>query len=422
MEIRTTLKNVWNAFLGRDPTPQNLGAGSFSYYNPQRKRYLTRGNEKTIVKAIYNQISVDCAKLNVRHVRLDEEDRYKETIKGPLNDALSCSANIDQTGRAMIQDAVESMLEEGCIAIVPVMTDGNPNFTESFQVEEIRVGRVTEWFPRAVRVDLYNDRTGQHQEVILQKKFVAIVENPFYRTMNEPNSTAQRLLRVCRQIDALNDQASSGKLDIIIQLPYTIRSDGRRVQAESRRKAIEGQLTGSQYGIAYIDGTEKVIQLNRSLENNLWTQYEALQSQLYNELGFSQAIFDGTADEKTMLNYQNRTIEPIMTAITEEMARKWISKTARSQKQSIRFFNDPFKLVPVAQLAEITDKFTRNEIMSSNEFRSIIGLKPSSDPKADELINSNLNHPDEGQGGNSGGLNKKQANVDLDAIVSKISK
>lgn len=387
------LKNTWNAFLGRDPTP-NTTYGYGSSFRPDRQR-LTRGNARSIVNTIYNQIAIDCATVNIRHVRLDDEGRYSETIADSLNRCLSASANIDQTGRALIQDVVMSMLDEGCVAIVPVETEFNPFRTESYKILQLRTGRIVEWFPQSIRVEVYNEQIGQKQMVTLPKEMVAIVENPFYSIMNETNSTLQRLIRILNQVDRTNDENSSGKLDLIVQLPYQIKTDAKRKYAEERRKDITAQLTGSQYGIAYIDSTEHVIQLNRGIENNLWTQAKDLLEQLYNQLGFSKAIFDGTADEKTMLNYNNRTIEPIVSAITEEMERKWLSKTALSQGQAIRFFKDPFKLVPVAQLAEIADKFTRNEIMSSNEFRSIIGLKPSDDPNADKLRNSNLNHPDE---------------------------
>lgn len=390
--IGDRIKNAWNAFMGRDPTPRYWGGGSS--YRPDKSRY-NRTNLKSILSSVYNQIAVDCASIDINHVRLDENGRYKETIRSTLNRALTVEANVDQTGRALLKDAVSSMLDEGCVAIVPTVTSANPARTESYKIYELRVGRITEWFPRQVRVELYNEDTGRKETLLFDKSYVAIVENPFYSTMNEPNSTAKRLVRVLNQLDRSNEDQCMNRLDLIIQLPYTIKSDARRRQAEARRKDIEAQLTNSQLGIAYTDGTEHVIQLNRSLENNLWTQAKELQEQLYNELGFSKAIFDGTADEQTMLNYNNRTIEPILSAITEEMERKWISETAMTQGQAIRYFKDPFKLVPVAQLAEISDKFTRNEIMTSNEFRAVIGMKPANDPKADELRNANLNHPDE---------------------------
>lgn len=388
------VKNVWNAFLGRDPT-QKSGAYSFmSEYRPDRLRSIRVG-KKQIVSAIYNQISVDCAAIDIKHVRLDDEGRYKETIDDSLNWCLSRSANIDQTGRTLIRDAVFSMLDEGAIAIVPVDCSEDPEKTDSYDIESLRVGKIVEWLPSEVRVEVYDELTGQKKQRLLSKRYVAIVENPFFSIMNEPNSVAQRLQKVLSQLDRMNDESVSGKLDLIIQLPYMVKSEAGRRRADQRRKDIVAQLTGNQYGIAYTDGSERIVQLNRPLENNLWEQAKELQTQLFNQLGFSEAIYNGSADEKTMLNYQNRTIEPILTAITEEMERKWLSRTAVSQNQAIRFYKNPFKLVPVNQLAEIVDKFTRNEVMSSNEFRAIIGLKPSNDPKADQLINSNLNHPEE---------------------------
>lgn len=392
------LKNSWNAFLGRDPTKRMVDYGSVygSITRPDRP-YVRMTNLKSIVSSIYNQIAVDCSLINIYHVRLDEENRFKEVIDDSLNRVLSKDANIDQTGRAMIQDAVMSMLDEGVVAIVPTWTDVDPNRTDSYKILELRVGRILEWYPKYVRLELYNDTNGQREQIVLEKSIVAIVQNPFYEIMNQPNSLGKRLTRLLAQLDRTNETNSSGKLDLIIQLPYVIKSDLKRNQAEQRRKDIEAQLTGSQHGIAYTDATEHVIQLNRSVENNLWTQAKEVQEQLFNQLGLCTAIFNGTADEKTLLNYNNRTIEPILTAIVEEMERKWISKTAQTQKQGIRFFKDPFKLVPVQQLAEIVDKLTRNEVMSSNEFRSILGLKPSDDPRANELRNSNLNHPDEKQ-------------------------
>lgn len=424
MAIRNALKNVWNAFLGRDPTPPSYDMGSFSFYSPLRPR-LRGGSEKDTVKVMYNRIAVDCAAINVNHVRLDEDGDFKEIINDSLNYALTKSANIDQTGRALLQDAVTMMLDEGHVAIVPVEADIDPDSSESFKVYELRAGKVIEWGPRHVLVDLYNDKTGMHSQLRFPKSYVAIIQNPFYLTMNDGNSTVRRLLKLYRQVESMNDMASSGKLDLIIQLPYSVKTDIKREQAESRRKSIEAQLTQNQYGIAYVDATERIIQLNRSLENNLWVQIQDLQNQLYAELGFSQAVFDGTADEKTMLNYNSRTIEPIMTALTEEMERKWISKTAITQGQAIMFFKDPFKLVPVAQLAEISDKFTRNEIMSSNEFRSKIGLKPSDDPRADQLINSNLNHPDDQVGGGTGdnlANQEKHEKANVESIIQKLSK
>lgn len=387
------LKNAWSAFTGRDPTMNYISG--YSYPHSQSRHQISRNNLRSVVSSVYNQIAVDCAAIDIRHVRLDEENHFKETIDSNLNRCLNRSANLDQTARALILDVVISMLDEGVVGILPIETSANPSLTESYDIYQLRTAKIMEWFPKHVRVEVYNQETGQKQQIIVEKRNIAIVENPFYYIMNEPNSTAQRLIRVLNQLDRSNEESSAGKLDLIVQLPYIIKTEARRKQAEERRKSIEAQLTGSQYGIAYTDSTEKVIQLNRSLENNLWNQAKELQEDLFNQLGFSKAIFDGTADEKTMLNYNNRTIEPILSAIVEEMERKWLSRTAITQHQAIRFFKDPFKLVPVAQLAEISDKFTRNEIMTSNEIRGVIGMQPSKDPKADELRNSNLNHPDE---------------------------
>lgn len=393
--IKDLFRNTWNAFLGRDPTLNNFYGGYSSSYRPDRTRPRSI-NYRSIITTIQNQIAVDCASINVRHVRVDNENKYKETIDDDLNHVLSRSANIDQTGRALLQDIVMSLLDEGVVAIVPVKTDVDPYENENFNIKELRVGKILEWFPHKVRVEVYDDRIGQKNQIIIDKGIIAIVENPFYSIMNEPNSTMKRLNTILNQLDQSNSQSSAGKLDMIIQLPYVIKTEAKRKYAEERRKDIEAQLSNSTYGVAYTDGTEKIVQLNRSLENNLWVQAKELQAQLYNQLGFSEAIFNGTADEKTMLNYQNRTIEPILSAITEEMERKWLNRTDISDGEAIRFFKDPFKLVPVAQIAEIADKFTRNEILSSNELRAIIGMKPSNDPRADELINSNLNHPNEG--------------------------
>lgn len=386
------LRHAWNAFTGRDPTP--TGGGTVSFYRPDRPRF-TRGNERSIVTSIYNRIAMDVATLTINHVRLDENGRYRETIKSGLNECLTLSANKDQTGRAFIQDIVMSMLDEGCVAIVPVDTTLNPKVTGSYDITSMRVGKVIEWYPDHVRVRLYNDRKGEKEEITLPKSMVAIVENPLFAVMNEPNSTLQRLIRKLNLLDAVDEQSSSGKLDLIIQLPYVIKSDARKRQAEDRRKQIEDQLAGSKYGIAYADGTERITQLNRSVENNLLKTIEYLTTMLYGQLGLSQAIMDGTADEKQMLNYNNRTIEPIVSAIVDSMKWKFLTKTARSQGQSIMFFRDPFKLVPVENVAEIADKFTRNEIMTSNEFRQVIGMKPSDDPKADELRNANISAPNE---------------------------
>lgn len=406
--IRERVKNIWDAFRGRSPT--NYQDRMFGSSSKPDQRYVRYGNDRSIIMTICNQIAVDCSAINVKHVRLNDEGKYKETIDDSLNCALTRSANVDQTGRAMMLDTVESLLEEGVIAMVPVVTDGNPEETDAFRIEEIRTGKVVEWYPRRVDVDLYNEDTNQHEVVNVAKRYTSIVQNPFYTTMNTPNSVAKRLMRVLSQLDRANEAYNPGKLDIIVQIPYALKNSLKREQAERRRKDIEEQLIGSSYGIAYADGTEKIIQLNRSLENNLWTQAKEMQEQLFNQLGLCKAIFDGTADEQTMLNYYNRTIEPILSAITEEMERKWISKTARAQKQAIRFYRDPFKLVPVLNLAEIADKFTRNEIMSSNEFRSIIGLTPDTNPKSDMLINSNLNQSEdqlEAMGLSSGSGNEK---------------
>lgn len=392
--IGSRLKHAWNAFLNRDPTSNYRDSGISYSYRPDRPRF-TRGNEKSIVTSVYNRIALDVSSIDIRHVRLDENDRYLSIVNSGLNNCLSLEANIDQTGRAFVQDIVMSMFDEGSVAIIPVDTSRNPNETESYDILTMRTGQILEWFPRHVRVRVYNDRTGQREDIMVAKETVAIVENPLYAVINEPNSTMQRLIRKLNLLDAVDEQASSGKLDLIIQLPYVIKTETRRQQAEKRRKDIEEQLSGSKYGIAYTDGTERITQLNRSVENNLMKQIEYLTSMLYSQLGITTTILDGTADEKTMLNYNNRSIEPIISAIVDEMKRKFLTKTARSQKQSITFFRDPFKLVPVNDLAEIADKFTRNEIMTSNEIRQIIGMKPADDPKADELRNSNINQSNE---------------------------
>ena len=393
--ISSRLKHAWNAFINnRDPTASFRDIGGGYSYRPDRPR-LTRGNERSIVTSVYNRIALDVAAIDIQHCKLDENGRLLEEMDSKLNQCLTLEANLDQTSRAFIQDAVMSMLDEGCVAIVPVETTLDPKVTQSYDILSIRTAKILEWFPKHVRVRLYNERTGQKEDIMLPKSMVAIVENPLFAVINEPNSTMQRLIRKLSLLDVTDEQTASGKLDLIIQLPYIIKTDARRQQAEQRRKDIEMQLAGSKYGIAYTDGTEKITQLNRSLENNLMKQVEYLTNLLFSQLGITQSILDGTADEKTMLNYYTRTIEPIISAIVDEMKRKFLSKTARSQKQSIMFFRDPFKLVPVNDIAEIADKFTRNEIMSSNEFRQIVGLRPSSDPKADKLINSNLNHPEE---------------------------
>lgn len=386
------LKNAWNTFMNRDPTRSYREAGISYSYRPDRPRF-TRGNERTIATSVYNRIALDVSAISIQHVRLDDNGRFLETINSGLNNCLSLSANIDQTGRAFIQDIVMSMFDEGCVAIVPVDTTRDPETTGSYDIETMRTGKILEWYPRSVKVRVYNDRTGQKEDIILSKDTVAIVENPLYAVINEPNSTMQRLIRKLNLLDAVDEQSSSGKLDLIIQLPYVIKSEARREQAERRRKDIESQLSGSKYGIAYTDGTERITQLNRSVENNLLKQIEYLTNMVYSQLGITAGVMDGTADEKTMLNYNNRTVEPIVSAIADAMKRTFLTKTARSQRQSIEFFQDPFKLVPVSDLAEIADKFTRNEIMTSNEIRQIVGMKPSKDPKADELRNKNLSEP-----------------------------
>lgn len=383
------LKHAWNVFRSRDPTAEFGDIGSSYYYRPDRPRF-TRGNERSITTSVLNRIALDVSAIDIRHVRLDKNGRFLEEINSGLNNCLTLSANMDQTGRAFKQDIVMSMLDEGCVAIVPTDTTTDPKVTDSYDVETMRVGKIIQWRPRHVQVRLYNEQTGNKEEIWLPKKMVAIVENPLYAVMNEPNSTMQRLVHKLGLLDITDEQTASGKLDLIIQLPYVIKTDARRQQAENRRKDIEMQLAGSKYGIAYTDGTEKITQLNRSLDNNLMKQVEYLTNQLYSQLGITQTILDGTADEKTMLNYYSRTIEPIVSAIADEMKRKFLTKTARTQNQSIEFFRDPFKLVPVNDIAEIADKFTRNEIMTSNEIRQIVGMKPSDDPKADELRNSNI--------------------------------
>ena len=383
------LKHAWNVFRSRDPTAEFGDIGASYYNRPDRPRF-TRGNERSITTSVLNRIALDASAIDILHVRLDKNGRFLEEINSGLNNCLTLSANTDQTGRAFKQDVVMSMLDEGCVAIVPTDTTMNPKVTDSYDIETMRVGKIIQWRPQHVQVRIYNEQTGKKEELWLPKKTVAIVENPLYAVMNEPNSTMQRLIHKLGLLDITDEQTASGKLDLIIQLPYVIKTDARRQQAENRRKDIEMQLAGSKYGIAYTDGTEKITQLNRSLENNLMKQVEYLTNQLYSQLGITQTILDGTADEKTMLNYYNRTIEPIVSAIADEMKRKFLTKTARTQNQSIEFFRNPFKLVPVNDIAEIADKFTRNEIMTSNEIRQIVGMKPSDDPKADELRNSNI--------------------------------
>lgn len=396
MEIFDRIQHAWNAFMNKDPTYNYQGVGMGYSYRPDRPR-LTRGNERSIINSIFNKIALDVASIDIVHCKLDENNRYIETIDSGLNNCLTLEANIDQTGRAFIQDVVMSMLDEGSVAIVPVDTTINPKDTNSYDIVSMRTGKILAWYPEHVRVQLYNEKTGKKEELILPKKTVGIIENPLYTVINEQNSTMQRLKRKLALLDMVDEQNSSGKLDLIIQLPYVVKSDARRQQAEKRRKDIEMQLVGSKYGIAYTDGTERITQLNRPIDNNLFTQVESLTSMLYSQLGITQSVLDGTADEKTMLNYYNRSIAPFVDAIVDELKRKFLSKTARTRRQSIQAFRDPFKLVPVNELAEIADKFTRNEILSSNEIRQIIGRKPSKDPKADQLVNSNISQPNQGQ-------------------------
>lgn len=394
--LSTKIRHAWNAFLNRDPTINNfkMESGYAQYTKPDRMRF-SRGNEKSIITSVYNRIAMDVSSISIQHVRLDKNDRFIEQLKTPLNECLTLSANLDQTSRAFFQDVVMSMFDEGCVAIVPVETEGDPILSDSYDIYSLRVGQIIEWYPNDIRVRVYNEKTGQRKELILPKRIVCIIENPLYAIINEPNSTMQRLIRKLNLLDVVDEQSSSGKLDLIIQLPYVIRTEARRQQAENRRKDIEMQLSGSKYGIAYTDGTERITQLNRPAENNLMQQVEYLTSMLYSQLGITTEIMNGTADEQVMLNYHDRTIEPILSAIVDEMKRKFLTKTARTQKQSIKFFNDPFKLVPVSKISEMADKFTRNEIMTSNEFRQVIGLKPSDDPSADELRNKNLSQPKE---------------------------
>lgn len=388
LNLSTRLVHAWNAFTSRDPTQYIITGPGYSS-RPDRPR-LSRGNEKSIATSIFNRIAIDVSSVSIKHCRLDKNGRYVEDIDSGLNNCLTLEANKDQTGRAFIQDAVLSMLDEGCVALVPVETTIDPKNSNSYQIDSMRTGKITEWYPDMVRVRLYNDRTGEKEEILLPKSQVAIIENPLYAVVNEYNSTMQRLIRKLSLLDVTDEQTASGKLDLIIQLPYVIKTETRREQAERRRKDIIEQLAGSQYGIAYTDGTEKITQLNRSLENNLLKQVEYLTNMVYSQLGITQSVLDGTADEKTMLNYTNRTVEPIISAIVDELKRKFLTKTARSQLQSIVYFRDPFRLVPVNDIAEIADKLTRNEIMTSNEIRQIVGMQPSKDPKADELVNSNI--------------------------------
>ena len=405
MGLLEKLKNAWNAFRQveeptyRAPTYINYGYSSSS--RPDRM-YFTRGNDRSIITAVYTRMAVDVAMLDFRHVRTDEENRYLEDVDSGLNGCLTLEANKDQTARAFIQDAMQSLFDEGCIALVPIDTDKNPYDTSSYDILSMRVGRITQWMPDNIRVEVYNDRKGFKQEIVMPKADVAIIENPLYSIMNAPNSTLQRLIRKLNLLDAIDEQSGSGKLDLIIQLPYIIKTDARRQQADKRRKDIEEQLSGSKYGIAYTDGTEKITQLNRPVDNNLLNQITYLTSMLYSQLGIDETILNGTADPKTMLNYTNRTIKPLALCLVDEMKRKFLTSTARSQKQTIMYFSDPFALVPVDQLAELADKFTRNEIISPNEFRQKIGLKPAQDPAADELRNRNINAGEGEQFANTG--------------------
>lgn len=391
MSFGSRLKHAWNAFTGN--VQMNYRDLGMSYsYRADRPR-MSRGNERSIVTSVYNRIALDVAALNVQHVRLDENGRFLSVIDDGLNNCLTLEANVDQTARSFIQDVVVSMFDEGSVAIVPVDTTTDPNVSGSYDIQSLRVGQILDWYPQHIRARVYNEQTGRKEDIVVPKSAVAIIENPLYAVINEPNSTMQRLIRKLNLLDVIDEQSGSGKLDLIIQLPYVIKTEAKRQQAENRRKDIENQLSGSKYGIAYTDGTEHITQLNRSVNNNLMSQIEYLTSMLYSQLGITQSILDGTADEKTMLNYNNRTIEPIISAIVDEMKRKFLTKTARSQHQSISFFRDPFKLVPVNDIAEIADKFTRNEIMTSNEIRQVVGMKPSEDPRADELRNKNLSAP-----------------------------
>lgn len=394
MGLVDRFQHAWNAFMGRDPTRyRDLGLASYTY---QGRARLTRGNNRSIVTSALNRIAVDVAQIDVEHVILDEQDRFVDVVPSHLNSCLTVEANIDQTARAFIEDVVYTMLDDGCVAVVPTEATGDPNYTDSYDVISMRVGRVVEWYPQHVKVHIYNEKTGKWDDIVLSKRAVAIIQNPFYQIMNTPNSFYQKLLEKIRQLDLFDEQTASGKLDMIIQLPYVIKSEARRQQAEQRRKDIEMQLTGSKYGIAYTDGTEKITQLNKSLENNLFNQIEYYMKQWRSQIGIPEEVFNGTADEKIMLNYQTRTLEPIISAITDELKRKFISKNARTRGYSIMFFKDPFSLVPVANIADIADRFTRNEILTSNEVRQIIGFKPSDDPKADELINANMPVQDTG--------------------------
>ena len=407
----SVIKHAWGLFTNtNNKNPTFNPAGSSYTISPTRPRF-SRGNERTVVTSVYNRIAIDASSIEIKHVILDDEGRFKETKKTRLNNCLTTEANIDQTSRAFMLDVVISLLDEGCVAVVPVKTTINPDNTESYDIDELRTGRIVEWFPKHVMVRLYNDETGMYQDVTLPKSQVAIIENPLYTIMNEPNSTMQRLIHKLSLLDIIDEESSSGKMDLIIQLPYIIKNETKRSQAEERRKQIEDQLRGSRYGVAYIDGTEKVTQLNRSVENNILKQVEYLTNLLYSQLGLTQTIMDGTADENTMNNYYNRTVEPVVSAIVDEFHRKFLTKTARTQGQAIMFFRDPFKLMSVTSIADTADKFTRNELLSSNEFRQIIGRKPSTDPKADMLLNKNISHaPEEMDGYDKKNQNEESNN------------
>lgn len=390
------LKHAWNAFTDQERRDQIQSFNDFgvSYGGRPDRTRLTITNERSIISSIMTRLSIDVAGVEIRHVRHDDSGRYKEDIDSGLNDCLTLEANIDQGASAFRQDIAMTLFDKGVVALVPVDTTLNPQVSGGYDIKTMRVGEIVAWHPRHVRVSLYNEAIGRRQEITLEKKVVAIIENPLYAVMNEPNSTLQRLTRKLNLLDAVDEASSSGKLDLIIQLPYVVKSEARRQQAEQRKKDIEFQLRGSKYGIAYTDGTEKITQLNRPAENNLWKQIQDLTDMLYSQLGITPEVMNGTADEKAMLNYNNRTVEPVLRAITEAMKRTFLTKTARSQNQSIEYFRDPFKLIPIQNIAEIADKFTRNEIMTSNEIRSVVGMQPASDPKADELRNSNMPQSD----------------------------
>lgn len=412
------IRKSWNVFVGREPVKNTYDLGYGVSTRPDRPR-LTRGLDRSIVNSIYNRIAVDCAAVDIKHVKVDNSERYIKDEDSGLNEVLTTSANIDQTGRAFMEDAVISMFDEGCVALVPIETSDNPDSTGSYGIYSMRTGKIVEWYPRHVKVNLYDERDGKRKDLVIPKETIAIIENPFYSIMNEPNSTLQRLIRILNDIDRTNDHNAAGKMDLIIQLPYLTRSDTKRQQAEERRKLLENQLTGSQYGIGYIDATEKIVQLNRSIENNLWQQAMDLKKDVYSQLGLTENIFNGTANEQEQLDYYTRTIDPILTAFSEEMERKFMTKTARTQGQRIKFFRDPFKLVPVNNIADIADKFTRNEILSSNEMRSIIGFKPDPNPKSDQLINANMPQDKVGMEGMDGQLPTNGAGMQYDAEVNE---